>query len=94
MLPGKQAVLLRLFLTLVTIVSLYEAAAWAQSPVDDVHVNPRVQPPSPPKENEIIDPSLRTHTKPIKTNVELVLVPVTITDPLNRLVTGLELHII
>jgi Ca-activated chloride channel family protein len=37
-----------------------------------------------------IDPSLRTHTKPIRVDVDLVLVPVTITDPMNRLVTGLE----
>jgi Ca-activated chloride channel family protein len=62
---------------------------WAQSSVDDVHVDPRVQPPAP-KENQIIDPSLRTHTKPFKTTVDLVLVPVTITDPMNRLVTGLD----
>ena len=36
------------------------------------------------------DPSLRTHTKPVKVDVNLVLVPVTITDPMNRLVTGLD----
>jgi Ca-activated chloride channel family protein len=34
--------------------------------------------------------ALRTREKPIKASVELVLVPVTITDPLNRLVTGLD----
>jgi hypothetical protein len=33
---------------------------------------------------------LRTHTKPLKVDVDLVLVPVTITDPMNRLVTGLD----
>src|SRR5205823_3958149 len=33
---------------------------------------------------------LKTHTKPIKKDVDLVLVPVTITDPMNRLVTGLD----
>ena len=32
----------------------------------------------------------RTHTKPLKVDVDLVLVPVTITDPMNRLVTGLD----
>jgi Ca-activated chloride channel family protein len=64
-------------------------AAWAQSPVDDVHVNPRIQ-PAPPKENDFMDPSLKTHTKPLKVDVDLVLVPVTITDPMNRLVTGLD----
>jgi len=38
----------------------------------------------------IADPELRTHTKPLKKNVDLVLVPVMITDPMNRLVAGLE----
>jgi Ca-activated chloride channel family protein len=38
----------------------------------------------------IVDPSLKTHTKPFRKDVNLVLVPVTITDPMNRLVTGLE----
>jgi Ca-activated chloride channel family protein len=37
-----------------------------------------------------VDPSLKTHTKPIRKDVDLVLVPVTVTDPMNRLVTGLE----
>ncbi len=38
----------------------------------------------------IVDPTLKTHTKPLRKDVDLVLVPVTITDPMNRLVTGLE----
>ena len=36
------------------------------------------------------DPSLKTYTKPLKVDVDLVLVSVTVTDPMNRLVTGLE----
>src|SRR5262249_47259301 len=64
---------------------------------DDVHIQPRqvkksdagtAVPTTDP--SGIADPSLRTHTKPIKKEVDLVLVPVTITDPMNRLVTGLE----
>src|SRR5712692_8077496 len=77
------------FTLIVAVISCAPLAAWAQSPVDDVHVNPRIQ-PAPPKENDLIDPSLKTHTKPMKVDVELVLVPVTITDPMNRLVTGLD----
>ena len=50
---------------------------------------PESQPPPPPKK-QILDPALRTHTKPLKVDVDLVLVPVTITDPMNRLVTGLD----
>jgi Ca-activated chloride channel family protein len=63
--------------------------ASAQSAIDDVHVSPRVEPPkSDPADN--IDPSLKTHTRPLKVDVNLVLVSVTITDPMNRLVTGLD----
>jgi Ca-activated chloride channel homolog len=35
-------------------------------------------------------PALSAHLRPMKVDVDLVLVPVTITDPMNRLVTGLE----
>ena len=64
-------------------------AARAQSPVDDIHVKPRIEQPAA-KPSELMDPSLKTHTKPFKSEVDMVLVPVTITDPMNRLVTGLD----
>ena len=76
---------LSLFLALIFSVAPSDRAQ-SPVPVDDVHVNPRVQPPPPP-EKQIIDPALRTHTKPLQANVDHVLVPVTITDPMNRLVT-------
>jgi Ca-activated chloride channel family protein len=63
-------------------------SAQAPASVDDVHINPRIEPEKPA--DSIIDPSLKTHTTPIKKEVNLVLVPVTITDPMNRLVTGLD----
>ena len=66
--------------------------AWAQD--NDVHITPRetkkADATPPPDVPGLADPSLRTHTKPLKKDVDLVLVPVTITDPMNRLVTGLE----
>lgn len=63
--------------------------AWGQGEEQNVHVKPL--PKADPKPAEVaVDPSLKTHTKPIKVEVDLVLVPVTITDPMNRLVTGLE----
>lgn len=65
------------------------SVAWAQVAVEDVHVKPRIVPPAP-NVTDSIDPALRTHTKPLKVDVDLVLVPVTITDPMNRLVTGLD----
>jgi Ca-activated chloride channel family protein len=56
---------------------------------NEVHVMPRT-PPEPASLVSPPNPALKTHTKPIKVDVDLVLVNVTITDPLNRLVTGLE----
>ena len=79
-----------LFIALVTAAILAGSPhLWAQVSVDDVHVTPRVEPPKADAMNSL-DPSLKTHTKPMKVDVSLVLVPVTITDPMNRLVTGLD----
>ena len=66
------------------------SVAHGQNQTDDVHIRPRVEPEGPKDPLSTIDPSLRTHTKPLKVDVNLVLVPVTITDPMNRLVTGLD----
>jgi Ca-activated chloride channel homolog len=77
------------FLLILAIIFCTVPVLRAQSPVDDVHVKPRIEPP-PGAEKQILDPALRTHTKPLKVDVDLVLVPVTITDPMNRLVTGLD----
>ena len=88
----EQAFAIQILLAVIMAVTCgVSSLAWAQSQVDDVHVKPRVQPVDPKaKEADLIDPSLRTHTKPLLVDVDLVLVPVTITDPLNRLVTGLD----
>src|SRR6266446_5843185 len=59
----------------------------AQNSTEDVHIQPRPQPA--PKAPDV-DPALKSHSKPLSVNVEMVLVPVTITDPMNRLVTGLD----
>ncbi len=74
-------------------------AAWFALPAlaqgDDVHIAPRetkkadATPPADIPGGDV-NPALRTHTKPVRKDVDLVLVPVTITDPMNRLVTGLE----
>ncbi|HEX3321149.1 MAG TPA: VWA domain-containing protein [Terriglobales bacterium] len=66
------------------------SSAIAQNQTDDVHINPRIQPEQPKDPLATIDPALRTHTKPMKVDVNMVLVPVTVTDPMNRLVTGLD----
>jgi Ca-activated chloride channel homolog len=65
--------------------------AFAQD--EPVHIEPRKsEAPKPDPNKPVIkeDPSLKTYTKSIKVDVDLVLVNVTVTDPMNRLVTGLE----
>jgi Ca-activated chloride channel family protein len=56
---------------------------------NDVHIEPRVTADTKPPAGDM-DPALKTHSRPITKNVDVVLIPVTITDPMNRLVTGLE----
>jgi Ca-activated chloride channel family protein len=70
-------------------VSSFSMPAWSQDDApDDVHVRPR----SLPEEAKAAesDPALKMHGKPLVKDVDIVLVPVTVTDPMNRLVTGLE----
>jgi Ca-activated chloride channel family protein len=86
---GKCVLVLWLFLASTAAVISLATIASAQTSIDDVHLSPRVEPPKSDPAS-YIDPSLKTHTKPLKVDVSLVLVPVTITDPLNRLVTGLD----
>jgi len=58
--------------------------------VNDVHVVPHeVEKPKPAPQG-LVPSGLNAHVRPMKVDVDLVLVPVTITDPMNRLVTGLE----
>src|SRR6266478_1594327 len=64
--------------------------AWAQGSGEDVHVTPRVEPMQTSNSQPADDPTLKTHTKPIKVDVNLVLLPVSIVDPDNRQVTGLD----
>ena len=67
--------------------------ALAQTDVNDVHIKSREveKPKEPPKETVVTTKDgLTTRVRPLKVDVDLVLVPVTITDPMNRLVTGLE----
>jgi len=63
--------------------------AFSQTDVNDVHVQSREV--EKVKDDIVAStPNLTTHIRPLKVDVDLVLVPVTITDPMNRLVTGLE----
>ncbi|HYG97535.1 MAG TPA: VWA domain-containing protein [Terriglobales bacterium] len=89
--PSKRWFRTALSLFLGLFVSLGAPGTLAQSQ-SEVHITPRTNPgtEAAARAGANIDPSLKTHTRPFKVDVDLVLVPVTITDPLNRLVTGLE----
>jgi Ca-activated chloride channel homolog len=66
---------------------------FGQTDVNDVHVLPREvdKPAEPPKPDLVASTTgLSARVRPLKVDVDLVLVPVTITDPMNRLVTGLD----
>jgi Ca-activated chloride channel homolog len=89
MLSGKQLPA-RSFAVLLIVAVCSALPVLAQTSTEDVHIQPRVQPPAQKDPASDIDPAYRTHTKPYKVAVDMVLVPVTITDPLNRLVTGLD----
>ncbi len=63
----------------------------AQGPdVDDVHIAPRGETDKSEAADTAGSETLRMHSPMITKKVDLVLVPVTVTDPLNRLVTGLD----
>ncbi len=67
--------------------------SFGQTEVNDVHVLPReIEKPKESPKQELVSTTsgLNAHVRPLKVDVDLVLVPVTITDPMNRLVTGLE----
>ncbi len=76
-------------LVLAFLVLVVTSTSWAQAADEDVHIQPR-KPDAAANPMASIDPALKTHTKPLKVDVDLVLVPVTVTDDMNRLVTGLE----
>ena len=81
-----------LFALLTMLVGLQVPVARAQNTDDDVHIKPRIElkPASDTANIKELEAGFSPHTKPLKASAELVLVPVTITDPMNRLVTGLD----
>src|ERR1700730_16483358 len=78
----QSSALIRRFSVLAVIVSLGVPAVHAQSGISDVHIQPRVQPSMRENLGKI-------YRNTIRTNVDLVLVPVTVTDETNRIVVGL-----
>ncbi len=85
---------LRLWFSLTVFVLVcLSVPAVGQTGVNDVHVLPREvdKPPEAPKADLVSSTTaLSPKVHALKVDVDLVLVPVTITDPMNRLVTGLD----
>jgi Ca-activated chloride channel family protein len=90
--PARTYLLEALVVTLFIACLLVEGPrAWGQnSDVEDVHISPVVETGKAERENPANADTLRTHAPLIRSKVDLVLVPVTVTDPMNRLVTGLD----
>jgi len=65
------------------IVCFVISAAQAQTGISDVHIEPRVHP-------EMGTNLTQRHLNTIRTSVDVVLVPVSVTDAMNRVVVGLQ----
>jgi len=75
------------FLCLIPVVLV--AVAASQS-ADDVHTSPRISPENAMPSGIKLSDSVSRHAKPLRADVDVVLVPVTVTDPMNRPVLGLQ----
>ena len=64
--------------------------ATAQSSLDDIHITPPEATVAVAKADYSPDLALAARAPSIRTNVDLVLVPVSVTDGMQRLVTGLD----
>jgi Ca-activated chloride channel homolog len=79
-------------LSFLSLLLLVGTVAFAQEgDVDSIHITPRIETMTKPDPAAaIVAESLRSRIPVVKSKVDLVLVPVTVTDPMNRLVTGLD----
>jgi Ca-activated chloride channel homolog len=91
----------RFFACVITLVvasfcSIPSVAFGQGTDIEDIHISPRIDADKPPKipgkitEQTALAETITPHPPTIKSKVDLVLVPVTVTDPMNRLVTGLD----
>jgi len=91
--PFSVCLLSSLLLAFFAFVCVNVTAIAQTTDVNDVHVQPREveKPKEAPKPDPVSTTNgLSARVRPLKVDVDLVLVPVTITDPMNRLVTGLD----
>jgi len=86
MFPGPQLLVSGrrlLALAAIAFLCLELPVANAQSEISDVHIEPRVQ-------SGLTSALSNSGLNTIRAHAELVLVPVTVTDPMNRVAVGLE----
>jgi Ca-activated chloride channel family protein len=88
--PREAVAGLKVIAALIFLLSLLGTSALTQTSVNDVHVVPRQMSPAMANavaSNKLVEGSI-LHV--VKTDVKLVLVPVSVMDPMQRLVTGLQ----
>src|SRR5260370_37975346 len=88
--PREAVAVLKVTLSVLFMLSLLDAAGPAQTSLNDIHVAPREMPPTVTGavgSSKLIGGSI-LHV--IKTDVKLVLVPVSVTDSMERLGSGLN----
>ena len=71
------------FVRVLSVILIFASHLMAQSYSDQVHVEPRAD-----FLEGSVDVSLHTNSKPFVSNVDLVLVPVTVSNSMNRVVLG------
>ena len=81
---------LSLLVVITVIANLGIFLAPAQDQINEVHIKPRTEMSAPEALANQLSSGLDSHAEPIRKQVDLVLVPVTITDPMDRIVMGLD----
>ena len=75
---------------LLVLIPVMLAPVAASQSVDDVHSIPRIGLEEAMPSGIKLSDSVLRHAKPLRADVDVVLVPVTVTDPMNRPVLGLQ----
>lgn len=86
--PRETVAILKSTLGVLAVLSFLSTATLSQTNVNDIHVVPRLAPSMAAVASTKLVADSGLHV--LKTDVKLVLVPVSVTDPRQRLVTGLQ----